>query len=138
MENFKTQKTCQKAKAIVEILNQAKLRTFINKEDLRTWLKERRCPYADYLVPYLSKTGDIIPHPSGNYIDFKDKNPYYYGNFIVVIERFRHQKNKYNKEYNANRKKEKEEIEKVVTDKMKKPVSLWTKFWVKLLFRLEV
>ncbi|NCB03275.1 MAG: hypothetical protein EOM67_14140, partial [Spirochaetia bacterium] len=73
------------AKKMVLILNQAKQRTFGDKNELRDFLKREKCPYSVFIVPYLSRTQEIVKQSSSNFLCFKDRKPYYFGDFISVI-----------------------------------------------------
>ena len=134
------------AKKMVLILNQAKQKTFGDKNELRDFLKREKCPYSAFIVPYLSRTQEIVKQGSSNFLCFKDRKPYYFGDFISVVERFKGQKKKYNCQFCKN--KESKTVESEVTteekilDQIEKKGSLvyskWNKFWIKFFFGITV
>lgn len=145
MENI-SQSTITNAKKMVVVLNQAKQRTFGNKTELRDFLKKEKCPYSALLVPYLSRTQEILVKDNSNFICFKDRKPYYFGDFISVIERFKSQKKKYNYQFC----KDKECVESSTTESTTETLlvqiekkeattySKWNKFWIKFFFGITV
>lgn len=146
MENI-SQSTITNAKKMVVVLNQAKQRTFGDKTELRDFLKKEKCPYSAFLVPYLSRTQEILGQNNSNFICFKDRKPYYFGDFISVIERFKSQKKKYNYQSCKNREcvetptTETPTTETLLVQIEKREAttySKWNKFWIKFFFGITV
>lgn len=152
MENSTPKSIFVMSKKMVAILNQAKMRTFGDKSELKEWLKKAGCPFSQDIVPYLYRTQEI--KHQGDFIVFANRTPFYFGDFISIIERLKKQKSKYNHVYAQKKKscdcgmiKTKEHIiEEVKEDKpiipsipfSSLPFSKWNKFWLKFFFGITI
>ena len=157
MENSTSQKLASQSKKVVELLNKAKYMSFGNKTELAKWLKDNKCPNHSFLVPYLSRNNELVPHGEFGFICFKDKKPYYFGDFIAVLDRFRIQKNHFNNTYNLKKRQEDKKINPCMQDNTSDSLQIpsvpqkdkvitinlgscsrWNKFWVKFFFGISL
>jgi len=124
------ERTIENAKKIVSCLNQLKIKNerYYYLKDIIDELKQMQCPYASMLVPYLKRQSSIVK--KGDYYFFVNQKPFDYYNFICVVDRIKMINNKH--------KSMKTHLYPKSTEVSVKKYSKWTKFWSKLLFKIEI
>lgn len=86
-----TKDTVETAKKMVEVLNHLKSKTFMSRTHFKEELIKSECPYYSKLTSYLFDTKEIVENVgvrSGCW-NFVSHQPYYFGNFIVLLDRWR-------------------------------------------------
>lgn len=85
------------AKQIVLILNELYPKNYFwsNQTELIELLKSYHCPYSRPLVLYLCSQ-KIVTRGKSGYLSFINSHPFYFGNFIQIVDNWRRKKNEYN------------------------------------------
>lgn len=93
-----TEQEIKVAKQIVLILNELypKNHFWSNQTELIELLKSYHCPYSRPLVLYLCSQ-KIVTRGKNGYLSFINSHPFYFGNFIQIVDNWRRKKNEYNK-----------------------------------------